>query len=253
MEAGSKIPTANRAELPPGERAGAISSTFPDSEHPYDCSLCKDHGWRPMAHQGRSVMTICDCTVAKRRAERLAAVPERFKESSFESYRPGNQRQEKALSRMQGDTAGSWYLAGAYGSGKTHLLYAQHRQMALGGKIRCHVRTTRELVEELRRGEFDEDFLSPVLTAASKPDPCHFFWDDINKLKPTDFKTEVLFDLVDTLCRRRHGLTVTGNYSMRDLSSMPPRHFDFTGRGFGLREAEICTSISGRYRSTVPL
>mgnify|MGYP003351544550 CR=1 FL=1 len=28
----------------------------------------------------------------------------------------------------------------------------------------------------------------------------------------TDFKTEVLFDLVDSLYRQKHGLTVTGNY-----------------------------------------
>jgi hypothetical protein len=27
----------------------------------------------------------------------------------------------------------------------------------------------------------------------------------------------VLFDLVDTLYRRKHGLTVTGNHSLRDL------------------------------------
>ena len=32
-----------------------------------------------------------------------------------------------------------------------------------------------------------------------------------------DFKTEVLFDLVDSLYRQKHGLAVTGNYSMRDL------------------------------------
>ncbi len=45
----------------------------------------------------------------------------------------------------------------------------------------------------------------------------HLFWDDIDKLKLTDFKTEVLFDLVDSLYRQNHGLTVTGTYSMRDL------------------------------------
>jgi hypothetical protein len=28
------------------------------------------------------------------------------------------------------------------------------------------------------------------------------------------FKAEVLFDLVDTLYRQKHGLTVTGNYSL---------------------------------------
>jgi hypothetical protein len=41
--------------------------------------------------------------------------------------------------------------------------------------------TTRDLVEEL-------------------------FWDDIDKLKPMDFKTEVLFDLIASLYRQKYGL-----------------------------------------------
>jgi DNA replication protein DnaC len=118
---------------------------------------------------------------------------------------------------MRKDPGGSWYLTGAYGNGKTHLLYGQYREIVILGKVRCHVRTTRELFEELRRAEFDEDFVSPVLAAASKPAPYHLFWDDIDKLKMTEFKTEVLFDLVDSLYRQKHGLTVTGNYSMLDL------------------------------------
>ena len=95
--------------------------------------------------------------------------------------------------------------------------YAQYREVVLAGGIRCHVRTTRDLVEELRRAEFDEDYISPVIAAAGKPERYHLFWDDIDKLKPTEFKTEVLFNLVDSLYRQKHGLTVTGNYSMRDL------------------------------------
>lgn len=109
---------------------------------------------------------------------------------------------------MRIDPSGSYYLNGSYGSGKTHLLYAQYREMVLAGETKCHVRTTRELVEELRRAEFDDDFISPVIIAASKSDAYHLFWDDIDKLKPTDFKTEVLFDLVDNLYRQKHGITV---------------------------------------------
>ena len=51
----------------------------------------------------------------------------------------------------------------------------------ISAKARCRVRTTRELVEELRRAEFDEDFVSPVIAAASKPATYHLFWDDIDK------------------------------------------------------------------------
>jgi hypothetical protein len=56
-----------------------------------------------------------------------------------------------------------------------------------------------------------------VITAASWSELYHLFRDDIDKLKLKGFKTEVLFDLVDTLYPQKHGLTVTGNYSMRDL------------------------------------
>ena len=94
---------------------------------------------------------------------------------------------------------------------------ARDRELVTAGQVRCHVRTTRDLVDELRRAECDEDFVSTVIAGASSRAPYHLFWDDIDKLKLTDFKTEVLFDLVDSLYRQKHGLTVTGNYSMRDL------------------------------------
>ena len=103
-------------------------------------------------------------------------------------------------------------------------LYAQYREIVISGKVRCHVRTTRELVEELRRAEFEDDFVSPVIAAASRRAPYHLFWDDIDKLKLTDFKTEVLFDVVDSLYRQKHGMTITGNYSMRDLIERERMH-----------------------------
>ena len=147
-------------------------------------------------------MSKCECAVEKARAGYLALIPERFKDSSFESFKPRDPKQQRALSLMQKDLGGSWYLTGAYGNGKTHLLYAQYREMVISGNVGCHVRTARDLVEELRRAEFDEDFVSPVLAAASRHEPYHLFWDDIDKLKMTDFKTEVLFDLVDSLIAR---------------------------------------------------
>jgi DNA replication protein DnaC len=151
-------------------------------------------------------------------------IPELFRAATFESYQPRNARQKQALALLRGAPDGSWYMTGDYGSGKTHLLYAQYRAVAATGKTRCHVRTSRELVEELRRAELDDEFTSPVMAAASSPERYHLFWDDIEKLKPTDFKTEVLFELVDTLYRQMHRLTVTGNYSLQDLVDRERMH-----------------------------
>lgn len=216
--------TANLAELQPGERAAEISYTGPGNEPGHDCPHCMDSGWRRIDLPGNAGMRQCECVAEKTRARYLALIPERFKDSSFESFKPHDPSQERALSLMRGNPGGSWYLTGAYGNGKTHLLYAQYRELVTASQVRCHVRTTRELVEELRRAEFDEGFVSPVIAAASRRMPYHLFWDDIDKLKLTDFKTEVLFDLVDSLYRQKHGLTVTGNYSMRDLVERERMH-----------------------------
>jgi DNA replication protein DnaC len=217
MQAISRILTANPAAPQPEERAAEIPSTGPGNEREYECPHCRDSGWRQVDLPGRAGMRQCECVAKKARAHYLELIPGRFKNSTFESFRPRDPKQQRALVLMQQALGGSWYLTGAYGNGKTHLLYAQYREIVISGKAHCHVRTTRELVEELRRAELDDNFVSPVLTAASKPAAYHLFWDDIDKLKMTDFKTEVLFDLVDSLYRRKHGLTVTGNYSMRDL------------------------------------
>ena len=157
-------------------------------------------------------------------ADRLAAIPEMFRGATFQSYRARNDRQERALALMRALPEGSWYLTGPYGSGKTHLFYAQYREIAAAGKIRCHVRSTKELVEELRRMELVSEYVSPVMAAAYSGAPYHLFWDDIDKIKPTDFKTEVLFELVDAIYRHKHGLTVTGNYSLGDLVERERMH-----------------------------
>jgi DNA replication protein DnaC len=151
-------------------------------------------------------------------------VPALFREAGFHTYRARNPQQERAAALMKSLPEGSWYLNGHYGSGKTHLLYAQYCDMAAAGKIRCHVRTTKELVEELKRMELESEFTSPVMAASYSCEPYHLFWDDIGKLKLTEFKTEVLFELVDALYRRKHGLTVTANYSLQDLVDRERMH-----------------------------
>jgi DNA replication protein DnaC len=62
------------------------------------------------------------------------------------------------------------------------------------------------------------------MAAAHSCKPYHLFWDDIDKIKPTEFKAEVLFELVDSLYRRKHGLTITANYSLHDLVARDRMH-----------------------------
>jgi DNA replication protein DnaC len=59
---------------------------------------------------------------------------------------------------MRENPEASYLLWGPYDSGKTHLLYAQYRQLALAG-VPCNVRTADELLDEIQRMEFEQDFL----------------------------------------------------------------------------------------------
>jgi DNA replication protein DnaC len=204
------------------ERVGANRFTSPASEKL--CSLCGGTGWQRAGAGDSGGYRRCACVKARIVEARLSVIPALFREADFQSYRALNAPQERAASLMKSLPDGSWYLTGHYESGKTHLFYAQYREMATADKIHCHVRTTRELVGELKRMELENDFVSPVIAAAYATPPYHLFWDDIDKLKLTDFKTEVLFDLVDALYRRKYGLTVTANYSLQELVERQRMH-----------------------------
>jgi DNA replication protein DnaC len=123
MQSVSRISTMNQAALRTGEWVAEIPSIGLCNEH--ECPYCRDIGWRWIDLPGSAGMKQCDCLVDKARARYLAVIPERFKNSSFESFKPRHAGQQRALSLLQKDPGGSWYLAGAYGNGKTHLLYAQ--------------------------------------------------------------------------------------------------------------------------------
>ena len=131
MQSIARSLTANPAALQPEEQAAAIRSIGPGNEREYECPYCRDSGWRQVDLPGRAGMKQCECVAEKARARYLALIPERFKGSSFESFQPRDPKQERALSLMQKDPDGNFYLTGAYGNGKTHLLYAQCRDARL--------------------------------------------------------------------------------------------------------------------------
>ncbi len=155
--------------------------------------------------------------------EKLAVIPTRFLSSSFENYYPKNANQTKALELLQENPSGSYFLHGPYGCGKTHLLYAQYRRLVLSG-IHCHVRTSTELLSELQRMEFNPDYCSPVFLSCHSTKKYYLLWDDVDKFKMTDFRSQGLFDLIDTIYRNGHSLTLTSNFTLKELVELEKLH-----------------------------
>ena len=156
-------------------------------------------------------------------------IPERFRDCTFENYHPRNSTQLRAHSQMKDAPESSYFLHGPYGSGKTHLLLAQYRTLVLAG-IPCDLRTTAQLLKEIQRMEFDSDFLSPVFLRIRSGRRYHLFWDDLDKFKMSDFRSQELFDLIDTMYRRNLSITITSNFTLKELSELEKVHPSFIRR-----------------------
>lgn len=190
--------------------------TSPKSE----CETCGDTGFICVAGSGA---TRCECQKRKAAVEKLRKIPERFRQASFANYIPTDGRQDSALSKISGDFTKSYFIFGDYARGKTHLATAQYVRLVQIERS-CEFLSMAELIGELRRSEMDPDYFCTVRQRVRSAEKFHLVLDDIDKFKVTDFKFEVLFDLFDTLYKRKLGLTVTSNYGLRELAQSGAVH-----------------------------
>lgn len=201
------------------EQAAETASTSPGNE----CAICGGTGWQIVEVGDFTRCKRCNCIMAQMHRQKLAEIPERFRNCTFENYHPKDSNQEKAHALMQTNPEGSYFLSGPYGCGKTHLLYAQYGSLVRAG-IRCNARASTQLLSELQRMEFDPDFCSPVFLNIRSGKRYHLFWDDVDKFKMTDFKSQGLFDLIDTIYRNNLSLTLTSNFTLKELVDLEKLH-----------------------------
>jgi DNA replication protein DnaC len=195
---------------------------------------------------GAAVAPVAFCECRKRRIaqgrlrEVLEEWPE-YAEAKLDSLLPRSPEQADAIERVRSDPGGSYYLHGPYSRGKTHLMVAQYQRLALAG-VPCLLRASRQLADEMRRAETapppgQEPYDSPVLEMLSRPRHCHLFVDDLEKTPArTDFRAEAVFYWLDTLKRHRHGLTVTSNRPLQELTGV-------LGDAAVARIDRICTQV----------
>lgn len=206
----------------------ATSGTTPQNSS--TCELCLDRGWIQVERDGLAGVVQCECQKRRIINAKLAEIPERFRQAAFANYVPMDALQQRALETIAGEFTGSYFLHGDYARGKTHLAMAQYVKL-IQIERPCMFMTMAELMAELRRAEFacspnspDPDYFCVVRQRIRHTERFHLFIDDIDKFKSTDFKFEVLFDLIDTIYKRKVGLTVTSNYTLRELSTSGAVH-----------------------------
>lgn len=171
----------------------------------------------------------CECHKRRVIQAKIDAIPERFRDRSFDDYRPLDVAQSIAKEMMSKQFLGSYFIYGGYARGKTHLAYAQYRWMVELGHS-CLFVTMQELIGELRRAELDHEYFCMARERVSTAEKFHLFIDDIDKFKVTDFKFEVLYELINTIYVRKLGLTVTSNWNFQQLVEKERLHPAVTRR-----------------------
>jgi DNA replication protein DnaC len=169
--------------------------------------------------EGNERARKCKSCLIKSQLDRLtSAIPQRFKHCTFDDYIPKNDSQKRALEYLTTDPYENYYIVGPYGSGKTHLLYAKFKFLSntnLDHSLSV-VRSTKDLINELQMHELEKN-QSEILNALKNGKELNLFWDDADKFKVTEYKLEILYDLIDRIYRDEQSLTLTTNNDLREL------------------------------------
>jgi DNA replication protein DnaC len=187
-----------------------------------ECPICRGTGWEVVQVPNGEAVKFCECQKLRIAEDRIRVVlqnwPE-YKNARLEDFKPRSVGQQNALTSIRENPRGNYLLTGLFSRGKTHLMVAQYRHLALAGE-KCILRSARDLMEELRKAEAPPDphsnvFESQVLQMVNLAPSGHLFIDDIDKAPArSQFRTEMLFDIFDTIKRRQQGLTITTNLPM---------------------------------------
>ena len=207
-----------------------MKATFePKAEPPPPaCPDCKDTGWKDGVEEAHGCdpihgVTRCGCQIRKIAAERaknaIESLDKMFHDADLYKFEEKNDWQGRAHAIVVSEPLESYLFTGPNDRGKTYLMAAQFRACMEAG-VECHFRTARQLVDELRKHETTDGYISDVWDKADAHPEYHLFIDDIDKVnfERTGFRQEILFELINKIYARLNGITFTSNMSLHDLA-----------------------------------
>lgn len=183
------------------------------------CNACSNTGFK---REGDRV-TRCEACYRRKvlegRQRQLTEHFAKFTVASVANYTPSTPTQKSTVDVICKYPGSSFYITGQMGHGKTHLLIAQFKLAPV--EQRCLLRTSQQLVAELRRSELDPEFSSPVRSALDSR-TLHLFWDDCDKLSfdKSSFREEAIFELIDEISRQELPITITSNLDPNELQTV---------------------------------
>lgn len=213
----------------------------------YLCDECQDRGFIYLKEKStnerfpNAVYTVikdCVCRLEKLRQVRLDTIPMNFRNAVLAKIEPMpnvHENQKTVIPAMKENPAGSYFLAGKTGKGKSLLMWALYREAVLADKkvVAC---TLTELLDEYKRfiqlSMANQPLVYPRLSSGDLTQnhtKYSIFLDDIDKARPTEYAMEQLFELANAIYNYQHQVVVTTNLSLAKLIE----HFERADERFG--------------------
>jgi DNA replication protein DnaC len=143
--------------------------------------------------------------------------------------------QAEIVSKIKTNPGGSFFLAGRFGCGKTHMMWALYRDAVMHDRrtVACALSTLmgeyKRLIELSQAGQTLQYPRIAAETLRQTNTKYSIFLDDLDKARPTEYVTEQVFELIDAAYAYQHQLVVTTNLSVGKLIE----HFDRADARFG--------------------
>jgi DNA replication protein DnaC len=196
----------------------------------YKCELCKDSGRVEVEeiYLGRTYNghKKCVCVLANIRRKKLTIVPPKFQNATIANLQADTTRHPKQVefvSMIKQNPQGSYFLAGRFGTGKTHLMYALYHEAVMNDR-RTIICSLNELLHEyklyIQASISNQEAKSPRISAGELRQThtkYSIFLDDVDKVKPTEFVCQEVFDLANAIYDFEHQIVLTTNFSLQKL------------------------------------
>ena len=205
------------------------------SKHPDPdvCVKCNGSGWKMVPTQGRGgwfeAVERCSCWLRKSKRNFILNLPVAMQDMTLEKFDWSRLQPSKAFEALRANPGAGFLFVGPYGAGKTHLLTALYIAVTIQSpNLRTMFCTSREVMEALTEAARGRD--TELMDRAKGKESFHLFWDDIDKIKETESRHEMMFSMLDSMLMNRHRITATSNFELRDLPRTDVISADLTRR-----------------------
>ena len=173
------------------------------SDIKYNCTRCNDTGYAPTDYTKNGILysgvSVCGCKYPSLKA---ATFGDRYKDKTLENYEGRTPSMESAKLQLITNPDHSYFITGAVGLGKTHLMAGIYDRIVRKYGAGVAVFTEAQLSDRIR---YKDDVADPRNFKVAMVD-------DIGKIKLTDWQYDKFFEYFLSIYRKRSHLVIKDIY-----------------------------------------